>query len=152
MSATTAKPAQHDAGESTRARTSAYRVDIDGLRGYAIGLVVLFHVFVGRVSGGVDVFLLLSGYFFLGGQLRYAMRPNPSLNPWWPLWRTIRRLVPALVVVILSVFVAVHYLTPELMSDELAAQFTASMLYYQNWELMGQAAESAACTMSSPFW
>lgn len=149
MSATTTKPAQHDAGQHTRARTSAYRVDIDGLRGYAIGLVVLFHVFVGRVSGGVDVFLLLSGYFFLGGQLRYAMRPNPSLNPWWPLWRTMRRLVPALVVVILSVFVAVHYLTPELMSDELAAQFTASMLYYQNWELMVQAADYAAASQDT---
>lgn len=149
MSATTAEHAQQATGRRTRARASAYRVDIDGLRGYAIGLVVLFHVFVGRVSGGVDVFLLLSGYFFLGGQLRYAMRPNPNLNPWWPLWRTIRRLVPALVVVLLSVFIAVHYLTPELMSDELAAQFTASMLYYQNWELMVQAADYAAASQDT---
>ena len=110
---------------------------------------MLFHVFVGRVSGGVDVFLLLSGYFFLGGQLRYALRPNPNLNPWWPLWRTIRRLIPALVVVILAVLIAVHYLTPELMSDELAAQFTASMLYYQNWELMAQDADYAAASQDT---
>ena len=38
---------------------SKYRYDLDGLRGIAIAFVVLFHVFVGRVSGGVDVFLLL---------------------------------------------------------------------------------------------
>ena len=129
--------------------SSAYRVDLDGLRGFAIALVVLFHVFVGRVSGGVDVFLLLSGYFFLGGQLRYALRPNPNLNPWWPLWRTIRRLVPALALVVMSVIGIVLALTPELMNTELARQVTASMLYFQNWELMAQNADYAAASQET---
>lgn len=129
--------------------SSAYRVDLDGLRGFAIALVVIFHVFVGRVSGGVDVFLLLSGYFFLGGQLRYALRPNPNLNPWWPLWRTIRRLVPALALVVVSVIGIVLALTPELMNTELARQVTASMLYFQNWELMAQNADYAAASQET---
>ena len=126
-------------------------MDLDGLRGYAIALVVIFHVFVGRVSGGVDVFLFLSGYFFLGGQLRYALRPNANLNPWWPLWRTIRRLVPALVVVLLATFGGIVLLTPELLSGELVRQFTASLLYYQNWRLTAQdAAYAAASSVTSP--
>lgn len=124
--------------------SSAYRVDLDGLRGFAIALVVVFHVFVGRVSGGVDVFLLLSGYFFLGGQLRYALRPNPNLNPWWPFWRTVRRLVPALALVLVATLAAVLKLTPALMSGELAAQFKASMLYYQHRELTFQELDYAA--------
>ena len=37
----------------------AYRRDLDGLRGVAIALVAIFHVWFGRVSGGVDVFLVL---------------------------------------------------------------------------------------------
>ncbi|MDY5786536.1 MULTISPECIES: acyltransferase family protein [unclassified Corynebacterium] len=123
---------------------SSHRLDLDGLRGVAIALVVVFHVFVGRVSGGVDVFLLLSGYFFLGSQLRYALRPDPSLNPWWPLWRTARRLVPALAIVLISVYVLVRTLTPPLMTGDLARQFTASMFYFQNWELMFQDADYAA--------
>ncbi|MGJ4168228.1 hypothetical protein [Corynebacterium macclintockiae] len=45
-------------------RSSSMRYDIEGLRGLAIGLVVVFHVFVGKVSSGVDVFLLLGGIFF----------------------------------------------------------------------------------------
>ncbi|MBF4546813.1 acyltransferase [Corynebacterium afermentans subsp. lipophilum] len=122
---------------------------MDGLRGFAIALVVLFHVFVGRVSGGVDVFLLLSGYFFLGGQLRYALRPNPNLNPWWPLWRTIRRLVPALALVVVVVVGLVMAFTPELMGVELSRQVTASMLYFQNWELMAQNADYAAASQET---
>ena len=39
--------------------TGGYRHDLDGLRGLAIALVVAFHVFDGRVSGGVDVLSLI---------------------------------------------------------------------------------------------
>ena len=39
------------------------RPEIDGLRAVAVALVVLYHVTTGRVSGGVDVFLALSGFF-----------------------------------------------------------------------------------------
>ena len=41
-----------------RSARPGHRTDIDGLRGLAIALVVVFHVFIGRVSAGVDVFLL----------------------------------------------------------------------------------------------
>lgn len=126
-------------GEPQR-RDHQFRVDLDGLRGLAIGLVVIFHVFVGRVSGGVDVFLFLSGYFFLGSQLRYALREGPSLNPWWPLWRTARRLIPPLILVAAVTVIIVFTYTPGLMSYELARQFTASLFFYQNWELTRQGA------------
>ncbi len=116
----------------------AYRYDLDGLRGVAIGLVVLFHVFVGRVSGGVDVFLLLSGYFFVGSQLRYADRPDASLNPWWPLWRTARRLVPSLALVLGATTVAVAVLAPVIWGADFVNQVAASALYFQNWMLNSQ--------------
>lgn len=129
----------------------SYRYDLDGLRGLAIALVVVFHVFVGRVSGGVDVFLLLSGYFFLGSQLRYASGDNASLNPWWPIWRTIRRIVPALALVVGITVILVLTTTPWLMNIELAQQITASLAYYQNWELTRQdAAYAAAAAEISP--
>ena len=132
-------------------RNFRYRYDLDGLRGIAIGLVVIYHVFVGRVSGGVDVFLLLSGYFFLGSQLRYASKPNASLNPWWPIWRTLRRLVPSLVLVIGVTYLLVRVFTPQLMRTELTQQITATMLYYQNWELAEQNADyTAAAADTSP--
>ncbi len=36
----------------------------------AVMLVVLYHVFTDRVSGGVDVFLFISAFFLTGGLLR----------------------------------------------------------------------------------
>ncbi|AZA10835.1 acyltransferase family protein [Corynebacterium gerontici] len=125
-----------------------YRHDLDGLRGIAIAFVVIFHVFVGKVSGGVDVFLLLSGYFFLGSQLRYAYNPGALLNPWWPLWRTIRRLVPALIVVLLSTVIAISLLTPELKQSDIGDQLLASLGYFQNWELIWQGQSYGAASAS----
>ena len=50
----------------------ALREDLNGLRGVAIALVVVFHVWMGRVSGGVDVFLTLTGFFFTASLIRAA--------------------------------------------------------------------------------
>ncbi|WP_457825631.1 acyltransferase family protein, partial [Staphylococcus aureus] len=55
----------------------AYRPDIDGLRAVAVLLVVTYHVWFGRVSGGVDVFLMLSAFFLTRGFLRRMDGPNP---------------------------------------------------------------------------
>jgi peptidoglycan/LPS O-acetylase OafA/YrhL len=57
-----------------------HRYDLDGLRGIAIALVAVFHVWFGRVSGGVDVFLALSGFFFGGKVLRAARTCH--CHPW----------------------------------------------------------------------
>ena len=62
-------------------KSGFYRHDLDGLRGVAIALVAIFHVWFGRVSGGVDVFLALSGFFFGGRLLRAAINPSGSLAP-----------------------------------------------------------------------
>ena len=123
--------------DRTAPNTSGYRRDLDGLRGIAIAFVVIFHVFVNRVSGGVDVFLLLSGFFFLGSQLRNAERPEQSINPWWSIWRTMRRLLPSLLLVVGTVLLA-YAVLPAFRSLDLIRQIPASVLYYQNWMLIDQ--------------
>src|SRR5690349_11953838 len=69
-----------------------YRHDLDGLRGIAIALVAMFHIWFGRVSGGVDVFLALSGFFFGGKILRLALDTDAPLQPFPEVVRLIRRL------------------------------------------------------------
>ncbi|MEV0759030.1 acyltransferase family protein [Nocardia sp. NPDC050435] len=115
-------------------RASGYRRDLDGLRGVAILLVVAFHIWFRRVSGGVDVFLVLSGFFFTGMLLRRV--ESDDSGPILPtLRRTAKRLLPALVVVLAAVSVASVLLSPYTQWAGIADQTLASIFYYQNWQL-----------------
>lgn len=113
----------------------SYRYDLDGLRGIAIALVAVFHIWFGRVSGGVDVFLALSGFFFGGKIIRAALNPAVTLSPVAEVIRLVRRLVPALVVVLAGCAVLTILVQPETRWETFADQSLASLGYYQNWEL-----------------
>ena len=122
-------------------KAAFYRYVLDGLRGIAIALVAMFHVWFGRVSGGVDVFLALSGFFFGGKLLRAALNPTSSLSPVPDVIRLVRRLLPALVVVLAACAVLTIVIQPETRWETFADQSLASLGYYQNWELASTVAD-----------
>jgi peptidoglycan/LPS O-acetylase OafA/YrhL len=122
-------------------KSGFYRHDLDGLRGVAIALVAMFHIWFGRVSGGVDVFLALSGFFFGGRLLRAALTPTASLTPGPEVMRLVRRLLPALVVVLAASAVLTIFVQPETRWETFADQSLASLGYYQNWELASTASD-----------
>jgi len=126
---------------ATESRAGFYRHDLDGLRGIAIALVAMFHVWFGRVSGGVDVFLALSGFFFGGKLLRAALNPASSLDPVPEVIRLVRRLLPTLVVVLAGCALLTVLIQPETRWETFADQSLASLGYYQNWELAGTVAD-----------
>ncbi len=128
-----------------------YRPDLDGLRGVAIALVVVSHVWLGQVSGGVDVFLVLSGYFFIGSLLRHLLATSApgaswaaALDPRPRLRRIARRLLPALVVVLLATVVLTAFVMPALRWRTIGADVVAAALYYENWHLAFTAQSYAA--------
>ncbi len=79
-----------------------YRSDIDGLRAIAVLLVLGFHAGVPFMSGGfigVDVFFVISGYLITG--LLLAEHRRTGTISLWDFWsRRVRRLAPALLLVI----------------------------------------------------
>ena len=82
---------------------SGYRPDIDGLRAIAVALVVLFHAGLPGPSGGfigVDVFFVISGYLITSILLREMRDGSYSLARFYE--RRVRRIFPALVVVLLA--------------------------------------------------
>jgi peptidoglycan/LPS O-acetylase OafA/YrhL len=120
-----------------------HRHDLDGLRGIAILLVAVFHVWFGRVSGGVDVFLVLSGFFFGGKIIRAALGQTRghTLSPLTEVCRLIRRLVPALVVVLAACALLTVLVQPQTRWETFADQSLASLGYYENWELANSASD-----------
>ncbi|WP_236984188.1 MULTISPECIES: acyltransferase family protein [Mycobacterium] len=121
-------------------RTSGfYRHDLDGLRGIAILLVAVFHIWFGRVSGGVDVFLALSGFFYGGKILRAGL--GGTLSGPTEFVRLVRRLLPALVVVLAGCALLTVLVQPETRWETFADQSLASLGYYQNWELANSASD-----------
>ncbi len=112
----------------------AYRYDIDGLRALAIALVVVYHVWVGRVSGGVDVFLMISAYFLTASLARRASRGDkPRLLRYWAM--RFRRLMPPAAVTILGVLVLAYIYFPPTDWAAIWHQSWASLFYFQNWAL-----------------
>ena len=111
------------------------RHDLNGLRGIAIALVAVFHIWFGRVSGGVDVFLVLSGFFFGGRLLRTAYSDAPPINPLREFVRLVRRLLPALVVVLAACAAVTIWIQPQTRWEAFADESLASLGYFQNWQL-----------------
>jgi peptidoglycan/LPS O-acetylase OafA/YrhL len=80
----------------------SYRPDIDGLRGLAILLVVIFHAFPNFISGGyvgVDVFFVISGFLITGLIIKSIRTDSFSFFEFYG--RRIKRLFPALILVLI---------------------------------------------------
>ncbi|WP_090063418.1 acyltransferase family protein [Lentzea flaviverrucosa] len=111
----------------------AHRPELQGLRAVAALLVVVYHVWLGRVSGGVDVFFLISGFLVTGQLVRASARGKLDLRALWS--RTAKRLLPAAFVVLGVTLTAAAVLLPENRWPQTVREVVASALFVENWQL-----------------
>ncbi len=125
---------------------------LDGMRGVAIALVVLFHLGATWLPGGfvgVDVFFVLSGYLITGLLLDEAGRCGTvRVARFWA--RRARRLLPALCLLLL-VLAALAATDPRLVSPAaLRTDGLATLFYVQNWNLALQSHAQQVAQIFTP--
>lgn len=127
-------------------RGDAYRPEIEGLRALAVTLVVVYHIWFGTVSGGVDVFLLLTGFLITGSLVRVAERSGGISVAAFAtfLTRLAKRLVPTAAVVLGATLAGAFLLFPQSRWQDTISEVTAAALYYVNWHLAQEAVDYLA--------
>ena len=150
--------AEAGTAEPTRKRASlSYNPAIDGIRGLAIGAVLLFHNGFDWARGGylgVSTFFTLSG--FLITSLLLAEHRNHGRIDLAAFWsRRVRRLLPASTVT-LGALVLSMVLTNELWERSLPGDVVSAVLQVANWRFLFEDREYAQLFASpSPvlhFW
>ncbi|MFQ4147196.1 acyltransferase family protein [Arthrobacter sp. LAPM80] len=130
--------------------------EVQGLRALAVLMVVTYHVWFDRISGGVDVFLLISAFLLTGQFTRKleASRPLELFKHWAHLFK---RLLPLIALTLLATLVAARVFLPETRWGSIFGQTWASLFYYQNWFLASESVDYYATqhSVASPlqhFW
>ena len=122
------------------------RAEITALRACAVLLVVLYHLWPGRLPGGyigVDVFFVISGFLITSHLLREIESTDRiDLAMFWA--RRARRLLPAAYLVLAATTIAVVTWLPVSSWQENFRQIIASTLYVQNWVLAADSVEYLA--------
>jgi len=116
-------------------REQAHLPALDGLRALAVSAVVLYHAGVTWARGGllgVDVFFVLSGYLITGLLLSEKRRTGTiSLGNFWI--RRARRLLPALLLVLVAVAVVWRLTAPPASLPGVRSDALATLFYSANW-------------------
>ena len=125
-----------------------YRAEIDGLRALAVVPVVLFHAGIAGFGGGfvgVDVFFVISGYLITSIILSEQVKGGFTLTSFYE--RRARRILPALMfVVLISTIAAWYLLLPNELLDygeSLASVgiFASNILFWQQSDYFAATSE-----------
>lgn len=120
--------------------TSTFRTDINGLRAWAVLLVVLFHFQITGFSAGflgVDVFFVISGY--LMASILYGRQAKGGLSLTDFYTARIVRIYPALMAMCAAVLVLGWFLLMPMDYRELGAHVRESLLFSSNYRYLSEA-------------
>ena len=129
-------------------RKPAYIPEVQGLRTVALLLVASFHVWFDRVSGGVDIFLLISAYLLTRSHTAKALG-GALTNPARTVIAKFARLLPAAAAVIVLTLLGVYFVDgPRYALDSLWSAI-ASATYWMNFLLQANQVDYFAAQVGS---
>ena len=128
-----------------------FRPEIEGLRIVAALLVAIYHIWFGKVSGGVDVFFVVSG-FLITTSIISTINKTGEFKFWQYISKLMKRLFPLAFIIILVVLILSIFFLPSTIFDKTIKETFSSMFYYQNWQLaISNTDYLDANQMKSPF-
>ncbi|MER7752496.1 acyltransferase family protein [Kitasatospora sp. NPDC097643] len=116
-------------------RRTAFRPDIEGLRGVAVLSVLAYHAALPGLTGGyvgVDVFFVISGFLITGLLLGRPLGLRDFAA------RRARRILPAAATVLVATAAAGGALLDPLRGTDLARDLIAAAGQFANWRFVGQ--------------
>ena len=128
-----------------------YRPDIDGLRAVAVVSVVLHHAFPEQVKGGfvgVDIFFVISGYLISSIILAGLQNRRFSFVDFYA--RRIKRIFPALLLVLTGVFVMGWCLLLPVDYRQLGKHMLAGSAFVSNLAFWNEAGYFDAASANKP--
>lgn len=110
------------------------RPEIQALRGIAALLVAVYHIWLGRVSGGVDVFFVVSGFLITHSLVNRWTRDG-AVRPVDFLRDLYARLAPAALLVIAATVVGCVLFLPQADSPFNINEAVSATFFVNNWHL-----------------
>ncbi len=128
-----------------------YRPDIDGLRAIAVGSVLAYHAFPSLLPGGfigVDIFFVISGFLITNILLQSLAAGDFSYRDFYA--RRIRRIFPALVLVLLATLAFGWYVLLPGEFSLLGKQTAGGAAFFANLVFLGEAGYFDATAETKP--
>ncbi|MUN53839.1 acyltransferase family protein [Kocuria koreensis] len=152
-------PEGGQAPEVAPRRKRAFRPEIQGLRAFAVLLVAIYHIWFGRVSGGVDVFLMISAFLMtlsFTGKIERGVRIGwTELTKYW--FHVFKRIMPLVAIIVAGSLVLTRlFVSPDRWLSIMHEAFSVTF-YYENWFSIVNAvdyyaSDSGAASPLRHFW
>jgi peptidoglycan/LPS O-acetylase OafA/YrhL len=112
----------------------ALRSEVQGLRAIAALLVATYHIWFARVSGGVDVFFVVSGFLVTHSLLNRSTGKG-GLKPGEYLWDLYSRLGPPALIVVVTTSIGAALFLPHTDWPFNINEAVSAAFFFNNWHL-----------------
>lgn len=126
-----------------------FRYDIQGLRALSALLIIICHIWLNKVSGGIDIFFVISGFFMTSVLL--GLHKEKWYDIFTIFWRKIlNKIIPtSLLIILLTIFFG--YILSYPLRNDLLKDALYTSVFLENIRLIRLSSDYLSNNLKSPF-